>query len=136
MSTRVSAEEHDYSIDLLRQLRDVLIVARGTKLYGHRALLVKDPFFAAMLKTDKKEYHIAEDPTVIKARMKKVYFEPCTNEVLLRPNVANRKNKVGARHVCACLGNAVFVMHRATWKVNTQTAKREKRATRLATRKA
>lgn len=77
-----SLEALDYSLRLLRQLRDVLISAseegggnRKVNFYCHRAILEKDPFFAALFK-DKvaKEYHLEhEHPDVLRRRIERAY---------------------------------------------------------------
>ncbi len=78
----------DYSLELLRQLRDVVISARdNSKLFAHKAILAKDPFFAALFTTTTTtkvssnsrqspvlaEYHLDEHPDVLRRRIERAY---------------------------------------------------------------
>lgn len=77
----------DYSLELLRQLRDVVISARdNSKLFAHKAILAKDPLFAALFTTTTTkvssnseqspvlaEYHLDEHPDVLRRRIERAY---------------------------------------------------------------
>lgn len=92
----------DYSLRLLRQLRDVVISAgeNKVKFFAHRAILEKDPFFAALFKVagqPKTEYHLEDEhPDVLRRRIEKAYSEK-EETVVLRTKKTNHVNGEGKK---------------------------------------